>query len=118
MKKINTSLKSLMNEGEGNNELNYKVNIGGETFQVGVEMDKSGINVELVPVSPDGEMIYNLSEEEIKTLRNTLMTSLSPKFAKYKLELTSEDSNTETPSIKMNIPVGSIFPFLQNIMSR
>jgi hypothetical protein len=115
---VNKSLRQLMLEEDGNRDLQYKVNLNGETFQVNLDVDKNGINLELVPVSPDGEMIYNLSEEEIKTLQNSLMTSLGPKFAKYKLELNAEDSNSESPSVKMNIPIGSLFPFIKTILSR
>lgn len=110
------SLKHLLNE-ENESDLQYKIKLNGETFQVGLDLDKNGINLELTPVSPDGEMIYNLSEEEVKTLQNSLMTSLGPKFAKYKLELNAEDSSNESPSVKMNIPIGSLFPFIQRVIS-
>lgn len=110
------SLKQLLNE-ENESDLQYKITLNGETFQVGLDLDKNGINLELTPVNPEGNMIYNLSEEEIKTLQNSLMTSLGPKFAKHKLELNAEDSNSESPSVKMNIPVGSLFPFIKHVLS-
>lgn len=117
MTHINTSLKQLMLEEDGG-DLTYKVNLNGETFQVGLDIDKNGINLELTPVNPEGNMIYNLSDEEVKTLQNSLMTSIGPKFAKYKLELNAEDSKEGGTSVKMNIPVGSIFPFIKQILSR
>lgn len=117
MAHINTSLRQLMLEEDGG-DLQYKVNLNGETFQVGLDIDKNGINLELTPVNPEGSMIYNLSDEEIKTLQNSLMTSLGPKFAKYKLELNAEEGKEGNTSVKMNIPVGSIFPFIKAILSR
>lgn len=117
MRQINTSLRALMLEGE-TGELKYKVSLNGETFQVDLSVNKDGINLGLTPVSPSGDMIYNLSDEEVKTLQNSLMTSLTPKFAKYKLELTSEENRGEDKSVKINIPIGSIFPFIKEILSR
>jgi len=115
---VNKSLRELMLEEDGKGELNYQVNLNGETFQVNLDVDKNGINLELVPTNPEGDMIYNLSDEEIKTLQNSLMTSLGPKFAKYKLELNAEDGKEGNTSVKMNIPIGSIFPFIKAILSR
>lgn len=114
---INNTLKELLLK-EDEEGLNYKANIGGETFDIKVETDKTGINMIFTPVSPNGEMIYNLSEEELNTLKNSLMTTLGPKFAQYKIELTSEDIKENETFVKINIPVGSVYPFLKNIISK
>lgn len=112
----NYNLRRLLLEEGG--ELNYKTQIGGETFQVDVELDKSGINLSFTPTNPSGDMIYNLTEEEVNTLKNSLMTSLGPKFAKYKMELSAESVKGDEKTINMSIPAGSVFPFIKNIISR
>lgn len=110
------SLKQLLNEENG--ELQYQQNIGGEMFQIDIELDKGGIVMVLTPTSPAGDMILNLTEEEVNTLKNSLMTTLGPKFSRYKLELSAEDIKGDEKSIRINIPAGSIFPFIKNIISR
>lgn len=113
---MKNSLKSLLlEENEG---LQYKQDIQGEMFQIDLEMGKDGIQMKLTPVNPEGTMILNLSEEEVETLKNSLMTSLQPKFSRYKLELSAEDIKGEEKAITINIPVGSFFPFIKNILSR
>jgi hypothetical protein len=116
MRQINGTLKELLLKEEGG-ELQYNQNIGGENFQVDIELDKAGISMILTPVNPEGNMILNLSEEEINTLKNSLMTTLGPKFSRYKLELSAEDIKGDEKQIKISIPAGSIFPFIQKIIS-
>ncbi len=117
MREINGLLKDLLLKEE-NEGLQYKENIQGETFQIDIEMGKDGVSMKLTPVNPEGTMIMNLSEEEIQNLKNSLMTTLQPKFSRYKLELSAEDISGEDKSILINIPVGSFFPFLKQIISR
>lgn len=113
---IKGKLSSLLKEENG--ELQYKTDIEGETFQIDVELDKAGISLTFTPVNPEGTMIINMSEEEINTLKNSLMTSLGPKFSRYKLELSAEDIKGDEKQIKISIPAGSVFPFIQNVITR
>lgn len=117
MRQINGTLKELLLKEEGG-ELNYQQNIGGENFQVDIELDKSGIVMVLTPTNPEGDMILNLTEEEVNTLKNSLMTTLGPKFSRFKLELSAEDIKGDEKSIRINIPAGSIFPFIKQIIQR
>lgn len=112
----NYNLRKLLLEESG--ELNYKTQVEGETFQVDVELDKAGINLSFTPTNPSGDMIYNLSEEEVNNLKNSLMTSLGPKFARYKMELSADNIKGDEKTINMNIPAGSVFPFIKHIISR
>lgn len=117
MTQIKGTLKELLLKEEGG-ELQYMQNIGGENFQTDIELDKGGIVMVLTPVNPEGNMILNLTEEEINTLKNSLMTTLGPKFSRYKLELSAEDIKGDEKSIRINIPAGSIFPFIKEIIRR
>lgn len=115
--KPNTSLKHLMLEESEQEKSTSLINIGGETFQVKTSIDKKGINLELTPTSEDGRMIHNLSEDEIQVLENSLMTSLAPKFAKYKMELTNTPSKGGF-SVKMNVPIEGVMSLVKAIMTR
>ena len=118
MTQINTSLKQLMLEGEG--ELNYKATLNGETFQITVDVGKNptkkGIKLEFIPTNPKGDFIHNLTPEEIDTLQNSLITSLGPKFAKYKLEISRDTDAPEKQSVNLWIPLDSLFIFIKEMV--
>ena len=118
MRNINTSLKYLLLREENTGDLEYQLNIGGETFQVALSIDKGGVRLDLTPTNPEGDMILNLSEEEVATLKNSLMNTLQPKFSRYKMEISAEDLKGVDKTISLNIPVGSFFPFIKNIIQR
>ena len=103
---------------EENGELNYQTNIGGESFQIDVSLGSNGIDLTFTPTNPEGTMILNLTEEEMNTLKNSLVTTLTPKFARYNLELSAEDIKGDSKQIKITIPAGSIFPFIKNVIAR
>ena len=113
----NTSLKFLMLEEDSKGQSVSLVNIGGETFQAKTTIDKKGINLELVPVNPEGTMIHNLSEDEVQMLDNSLMTSLAPKFAKYKMQLDNIPSKGGV-SIKMHIPIEGVMSLIKAIIQK
>ena len=96
---VNSSLKQLMLESEeSDGTLNYTANLGGETFKINVNVGsntvKKGIKLEFTPMNEGGEMILNTTPEEMDKLQNSLITTLGPRFAKYKLEL-SRDTDSQ-----------------------
>ena len=107
-----------MKEESNGGELNYQLNIGGETFQADLNIDKAGISLNLTPTNPEGDMILNLSEEEVAVLKNSLMNVLQPKFARYKMEISAEEIKGDDKTIKLNIPIGSFFPFIKNLIQQ
>jgi hypothetical protein len=103
---------------EETGELNYQTNVDGESFQIDVSLGSNGIDLVFTPTNPEGDMILNLSEEEMATLKNSLMTQLTPKFSRYNLELSADDIKGDNKQIEMSISAGSIFPFIKNIIKR
>lgn len=119
--KPNTSLKHLLNEDDNKTssaQVSYQSTIEGETFQTKVSIDKKGINLEFVPTNPTGEFIHNLSPDEVSVLENSLMTTLAPKFARYKMSLDVQPSKTGAPSVKMLIPIDGVQELIKNIIAR
>lgn len=110
------NLKKLLLEEK--TDLRYLENIQGETFQIDLEMDKSGLNITMTPTNDEGSMIKNLTPEEIETLNKSLLGVLQPKFSKYKMVLTSEKGGKKSSSfsIKFKVPIESMFPLFKNII--
>lgn len=118
MRQINTSLKALMLEGEGQNESKFQSTIDGETFEINFSMGKDGINLELIPTNPEGNMILNLSEDELRQMQGTLKNSLTTKFSRYRIKMNDGDSNVNAKSLKFSIPTNSLVEFLKGVMNK
>jgi len=117
MTQINGTLKSLILEGETSGDVKTQTNINGETFQVTLTIGKEGINLELVPTNPTGDMILNLSEDELKSLHDSLKDSLTMKFGKYRMKITGDESNPNNKSLNFTISTDSLVDFIKKIMS-
>ena len=73
------------------NEINtYKANLGNQQFNVVFDVNrnetKKGIKIKFFPLE-NGRERELISKEELDKISNDLAVQLSPKFAKYKLEL-------------------------------
>ena len=110
----------MLESEDSDGTLSYKATLGGEDFQINVDTSKNGvkkgIRLEFIPTNQTGEMILNMSEEELETLQNSLITSLGPKFAKYKLELSRDTDSPNKSSCNMWIPLSSLFQFIKDMV--
>jgi hypothetical protein len=101
-------------------ELNYNANFGGEKFKVIVDVNKNpskkGIKIKFYPVNEQGQIISNLTDEELKSLQNSLATEISPLFSKYGLELDRDTDAPQKDAINFQIPLDSIFNFIKTIV--
>jgi len=120
MKKI--SLKSILSEDllKEDGELNYTANLGGENFKVTVDVGKNpskkGIKIKFFPSNPEGDMIQNLSPEEVDTLQNSLATALGPKFSKFKLEIDRDVDAPDKSAANFWIPLDSVFTMIRDLV--
>lgn len=118
MREINGSLKDLLLKEDVTNETKFQVMVDGENFQVTPTVGKDGISLELTPVSPGGDMILNLSEDELQNLQSSLKTSLDSKFGKYRMKISGDESNSMAKTITFKIPQSSLMEFLKGVMSK
>jgi hypothetical protein len=99
-------------------ELNYNANFGGEKFNVVVDVNKNptkkGIKIKFYPTNEQGQIISNLTDEELKSLQNSLATEISPLFSKYGLELDRDTDAPQKDAINFQIPLDSVFSFIKN----
>jgi hypothetical protein len=99
-------------------ELNYNADFGGEKFKVIVDVNKNpskkGIKLKFYPINEQGQIITNLTDEELKSLQNSLATDVSPLFSKYGLELDRDTDAPQKDAINFQIPLDSIFSFIKN----
>jgi hypothetical protein len=99
-------------------ELNYNANFGGEKFNVVVDVNKNptkkGIKIKFYPTNEQGQMVSNLTDEELKSLQNSLATEISPLFSKYGLELDRDTDAPQKDAINFQIPLDSVFSFIKN----
>jgi len=99
-------------------ELNYNANFGGEKFNVVVDVNKNptkkGIKIKFYPTNEQGQMVSNLTDEELKSLQNSLATEVSPLFSKYGLELDRDTDAPQKDAINFQIPLDSVFSFIKN----
>lgn len=99
-------------------ELNYNADFGGEKFKVIVDVNKNpskkGIKIKFYPINEQGGVITNLTDEELKSLQNSLATDISPLFSKYGLELDRDTDAPQKDAINFQIPLDSIFSFIKN----
>lgn len=104
----------LQEEGE----LNYNASLGGENFKVVVDVNKNpskkGIKVKFFPVNEEGQMLSNLTPEEIDTLQNSIATTVSRKFNDYGLEFDRDTDAPDKSAANFQIPLDSIFTFIKD----
>ena len=115
---VKNSLSELLLQEEG--ELNYTATLNNETFKVVVDVNKNptkkGIKLKFYPSNEKGDMIQNLTPEEVDALQNSLATTLGEKFNQYKLEI---DRDTDAPdkfAANFQIPLDSVFTFIREIV--
>lgn len=99
-------------------ELNYNANIGGENFKVVVDVNKNptkkGIKVKFFPVNENGEVLTNLSPEEVDTLQSSISTAVSKKFVNFGLEFDRDTDAPDKMAANFQIPLDSIFSFIKD----
>jgi hypothetical protein len=99
-------------------ELNYEATYGGEKFRVVVDVNKNptkkGIKVKFFPVNENGELLANLSPEEVDTLQNSIATTISKKFNEYGLEFDRDTDAPDKSAANFQIPLDSIFTFIRD----
>jgi hypothetical protein len=107
--------EELLNE-EG--ELNYNATLGGENFKVVVDVNKNptkkGIKVKFFPVNENGEVLTNLTPEEIDTLQSSISTAVSKKFVDYGLEFDRDTDAPDKMAANFQIPLDSVFTFIKD----
>lgn len=94
----------------------FNENLGGETFQIDLDLSKKGLEMTFVPVNPEGTMILNLSEDELSNLSKSLHSSLSQKFQKVKMNLGEDKPNAEGKAVKLNIPIENMYDFIKFVI--
>jgi hypothetical protein len=101
-------------------ELNYNADFGGEKFKVIVDVNKNpskkGIKLKFYPINEQGQIISNLTDEELKSLQNSLATDISPLFSKYGLEIDRDTDAPQKDAINFQIPLDSVFSFIKNVV--
>jgi len=99
-------------------ELNYEATFGGEKFRVVVDVNKNptkkGIKVKFFPVNENGELLTNLSPEEVDTLQNSIATTISKKFNEYGLEFDRDTDAPDKSAANFQIPLDSVFTFIRD----
>lgn len=104
------------NKKPKNDKPRFVENLGGESFQVDLDLSKKGLELTFVPVNPEGTMILNLSEEELNNLSRNLHYSLSQRFNKVKMQLGEDKPNTEGKAVKLNIPIENLYDFIKFVI--
>lgn len=101
-------------------ELNYNADFGGEKFKVIVDVNKNpskkGIKIKFYPINEQGQIISNLTDEELKSLQNSLATDISPLFSKYNLEIDRDTDAPQKDAINFQIPLDSVFSFIKDVV--
>ena len=99
-------------------ELNYNATYGGENFKVVVDVNKNptkkGIKVKFFPTNEAGQVLTNLSPEEIDTLQNSIATTVSKKFNEYGLEFDRDTDAPDKGAANFQIPLDSVFTFIRD----
>jgi len=99
-------------------ELNYNATYGGENFKVVVDVNKNptkkGIKVKFFPVNEVGQVLTNLSPEEVQTLQNSIATTVSKKFNEYGLEFDRDTDAPDKSAANFQIPLDSVFTFIRD----
>jgi hypothetical protein len=99
-------------------ELNYNATISGESFKVVVDVNKNptkkGIKVKFFPVNENGEVLTNLTPEEIDTLQSSISTAVSKKFVDYGLEFDRDTDAPDKMAANFQIPLDSVFTFIKD----
>lgn len=99
-------------------ELNYNATYGGENFKVVVDVNKNptkkGIKVKFFPVNEAGQILTNLSPEEVDTLQNSIATTISKKFNEYSLEFDRDTDAPDKSAANFQIPLDSVFTFIKD----
>ena len=99
-------------------ELNYNATIGGESFKVVVDVNKNptkkGIKVKFFPVNENGEVLTNLTPEEVDTLQSSISTAVSKKFVDYGLEFDRDTDAPDKMADNFQIPLDSVFTFIKD----
>jgi hypothetical protein len=99
-------------------ELNYNATIGGESFKVVVDVNKNptkkGIKVKFFPVNENGEVLTNLTPEEVDTLQSSISTAVSKKFVDYGLEFDRDTDAPDKMAANFQIPLDSVFTFIKD----
>ena len=107
--------EDLLNE-EG--ELNYNATFNGEKFKVVVDVNKNpskkGIKVKFFPVNENGEVLTNLTPEEVDTLQSSISTAVSKKFVDYGLEFDRDTDAPDKMAANFQIPLDSVFTFIKD----
>ena len=122
MTQINGTLKALLleqEEGEKtqqNQKPKFFQNILGENFQIDLDISKKGIEMGITPVNETGDMILNLSQDELDSLVKSLETTLKAKFARAKMTVAAGKAKAEEKAVKFTIPNEDIFKFIQYIV--
>jgi hypothetical protein len=102
------------------NEINtYKANLGNQQFNVVFDVNrnetKKGIKIKFFPLE-NGRERELISKEELDKISNDLAVQLSPKFAKYKLELDRDLDAPEKNAAAFLIPLDSLVIFFQDFV--
>jgi hypothetical protein len=99
-------------------ELNYNASYGGENFKVVVDVNKNptkkGIKVKFFPVNEAGQVLTNLSPEEVDTLQNSIATTISKKFNEFGLEFDRDNDAPDKSAANFQIPLDSVFTFIRD----
>lgn len=99
-------------------ELNYNATYGGENFKVVVDVNKNptkkGIKVKFFPVNEAGQVLTNLTPEEVQTLQNSIATTVSKKFNEFGLEFDRDTDAPDKSAANFQIPLDSIFTFIRD----
>jgi hypothetical protein len=99
-------------------ELNYNATYGGENFKVVVDVNKNptkkGIKVKFFPVNEAGQVLTNLSPEEVQTLQNSIATTVSKKFNEFGLEFDRDTDAPDKSAANFQIPLDSVFTFIRD----
>ena len=99
-------------------ELNYNATISGESFKVVVDVNKNptkkGIKVKFFPVNEAGQVLTNLTPEEVDTLQNSIATTVSKKFNEFSLEFDRDTDAPDKSAANFQIPLDSVFTFIRD----
>jgi hypothetical protein len=75
---------------------------------------KKGIKVKFFPVNENGEVLTNLTPEEVDTLQSSISTAVSKKFVNYGLEFDRDTDAPDKMAANFQIPLDSIFSFIRD----
>lgn len=97
----------------------YKATLGDQQFNVTFDVNrnetKKGIKIKFFPLENGREKEF-IAPQELDKISNDLAVKLTPKFAKYKLELDRDLDAPEKNAACFLIPLDSLVIFFQDFV--